>query len=163
MSRCFRHGRDSGLDSRLMTFLKLCEERLDFDTMLVWGGRTRKQQLAMYAVGRTVPGPNVSTSRPMGDVVTYAKDIEDTAHGRFGAADLVPLCHGRPDWNDRDKFYEIGQLAESMDLEWGGRFTKKKRLTNGTTVEVPFFDGGHVQTKDWRSLPLPPEDKPEVA
>lgn len=159
MSRCFRYGRDAGLHPKLLAFLDEIERRLVFDTLLVWGGRTPAQQLALYAQGRTVPGPNVSRSRPLGDIVTNAKDISDTAHGRFAAVDVVPLVGGRPDWADKAKFCDVGDLAEKLGLEWGGRFTRKKKLSTGVIVELPFFDGGHVQVKAWRDLPIPKEEE----
>lgn len=161
MSRVKRNGKDAGLHPALLLFLERCE-KLPFDTLLVWGGRTPAQQRALYAQGRTVPGPGVSVSRPLGSTVTDALDISDTAHGRFAALDLVPIARGVPDWDDKTKFYLIGDLAESMGLEWGGRFTKLKRLSGGRMVRVPFFDGGHVQVKGWRSLPVL-EDSKEVA
>lgn len=76
---------------------------------------------------------------------TKAETLANTPHGRGAAVDVAPyrLVKGRyaPDFSVKDDFRIIGEFAEALGLVWGGRF-------HG------FFDGPHIQIRDWRSLPM---------
>lgn len=57
----------------------------------------------------------------------------------FGLAfDFVPIVGGRAVWNDEKLWERCGLVAESLDLEWGGRWKS-------------FPDFPHVQLKNWKS------------
>jgi peptidoglycan L-alanyl-D-glutamate endopeptidase CwlK len=86
--------------------------------LVTQGLRTFAEQDALYAQGRTAPGK----------IVTFAKAGQ--SYHNFGLAfDFVPLdALGKVDWNATHPAWgRIGELAESVGLEWGGRWTPKKR------------------------------------
>lgn len=161
MGTVFKMGRDSGLSPLIRGFLDACAS-LPFDVVLVRGTTDEKAQAALYAQGRTRPGPNATPSRPLGDVVTNALSIEDTAHGRGAAVDVAPVEKGVILWGDTSKFRAIGILAESMGLVWGGRFTRKVKQRDGSYVVRAFFDGGHVEQKGWTKLPFTKPETPNA-
>lgn len=153
MGRVFKMGRHEGLHPRLLGFLDACAS-LPFDIVIVRGVTNEEKQAALYAQGRTVPGPNATKTRPLGDVVTNAKTPEETAHGCGGGVDVAPIENGKILWADTSKFRAIGMLAESMNLVWGGRFTRRVKQRDGSYAVRAFFDGGHVETPDWKQLKL---------
>jgi peptidoglycan L-alanyl-D-glutamate endopeptidase CwlK len=83
--------------------------------------RTKEEQDALYAQGRTKPGK----------IVTKAKGGE--SYHNYGLAFDVALVVGkRIVWdkndlnkNNKDDWQEIGELGESVGLEWGGRWKFK--------------------------------------
>jgi len=95
--------------------------------------RTAEQQAALYAQGRTKPGMIVTNARP-----------GDSYHNWQCAFDVVPLRNGKPVWGtsgeDGMLWRKIGELGESVGLEWAGRWTGKLRemahfqYTGGLTI-----------------------------
>lgn len=95
--------------------------------------RTAEQQAALYAQGRTKPGVIVTNARP-----------GDSYHNWQCAFDVVPLRNGKPVWGtsgeDGALWRKIGELGESVGLEWAGRWTGKLRemahfqYTGGLTI-----------------------------
>lgn len=86
------------------------------------GVRTILAQVRLYGRGRTIPGPNVSEKKPLGDIVTnllfglhnvgLALDIH------FGGKDPY-LDHDER----RDTLWEAwGMAVEAEGLVWGGRW-----------------------------------------
>ena len=72
--------------------------------------RTAAEQMALYAQGRTAPGP----------IVTNAK-AGQSAHNYGYAVDVVPLVNGKCCWDDKDQVWqEIGKIGQSHGLEWYG-------------------------------------------
>ena len=92
--------------------------------------RDAENQAALYAQGRTTPGR----------IVTNAKDGE-SFHNYKCAFDFAPIVNGKIDWNDANTFTKCGIIAESVGLEWAGRWT--------TFREFPHFQ--HPQAKTLRS------------
>ncbi len=88
--------------------------------------RTPAEQDALYAQGRTKPGP----------IVTYAK-AGSSAHNFGLALDFVPLQGGKPLWKGGDHWKRPIEIAESLGLESASKWLKFK--------EMP-----HLQCKDWR-------------
>lgn len=89
---------------------------------VVQGLRTFAEQDALFAQGRTKPGP----------VVTQARG-GDSNHNYGLAADLCPFVNGKPDWNAPISVWAtIGMAANARGLEWGGDWKK-------------FLDKPHVQ------------------
>lgn len=93
--------------------------------------RSSAYQAQLYAQGRTVPGPGASPTRPLGSIVTKAHP--GSSWHEFGLAfDVAILEDGKATWpNDRGLWEEIGELGESLGLEWGGRFK--------TILDLPHF------------------------
>ena len=89
---------------------------------VVQGLRTFEEQAALYAQGRTKPGP----------IVTQARAGESN-HNYGLAADVCPFVDGQPDWNAPIRVWAaIGDAASRHGLEWGGQWKK-------------FLDKPHVQ------------------
>lgn len=88
---------------------------------VVQGLRTFAEQDALFAQGRTKPGP----------VVTNARGGQSN-HNYGLAADLCPFVNGKPDFTANATFVAIGAEAVKRGLEWGGNWKK-------------FIDKPHVQ------------------
>jgi peptidoglycan L-alanyl-D-glutamate endopeptidase CwlK len=78
--------------------------------------RDFEAQAALYAQGRTTPGHIVTNAQP-----------GDSAHNYGLAFDVVPLRNGKPVWGtstdvDLALWTRIGELGESIGLEWAGRW-----------------------------------------
>lgn len=83
-------------------------ERKGIKLRVVSGLRTYEEQAALYAQGRTAPGPVVTNARP------------GYSWHNFGLAfDVVPVDNGRENWGTT-KWPEIGALGKALGLEWGG-------------------------------------------
>ena len=90
---------------------------------VICGTRTYKEQDALYAQGRSTPGPKV-TNAPAG-----------YSWHNFGVGwdFLVFDSTGQPQW-ESPLMEECGRIAESLGLEWGGHWTN-------------FQDIPHIQIK----------------
>lgn len=82
--------------------------------------RSNEEQAALYAQGRTKPGLVVTNARP-----------GESWHNWRCAFDVVPIRNGKAVWNttgpDGDLWRKVGELGESVGLEWAGRWTGKLR------------------------------------
>jgi hypothetical protein len=85
------------------------------------GLRTMKEQAALYAQGRTTPGPIVTNAPP------------GSSWHNFGLAfDVALIQDGKLSWpNDENLWLRIGLIGEAHGLEWGGRWK--------TIVDRPHF------------------------
>jgi peptidoglycan L-alanyl-D-glutamate endopeptidase CwlK len=91
--------------------------------------RTRAEQDALYAQGRTAAGA----------IVTSVK-YPNSMHNWGIAADFC-RNDGKGAYNDTDEFFtKVGEIAESIGLEWGGRWKS-------------FVDKPHLQMSGWGSTP----------
>lgn len=79
------------------------------------GLRSHEEQARLYAQGRSTPG----------EIVTNAKPGQ-SFHNYGMAFDVVPMVSGRPDWKS-PHWQLIGQLGESVGLNWGGRWRRPDR------------------------------------
>lgn len=126
--------RAEGVDPRLLVWLDQAEADLPFDLIVTAGIRTADEQNALYARGRTAPGP----------VVTNA-DAQHAPHCHGGAVDVAPLVNGDVPWNPSDPGYDlwpkIGEHAMIRGFTWGGCWK--------TIKDMP-----HVEVPDWRDLPV---------
>ena len=90
------------------------------DLLITSTYRSNEEQAALYAQGRTKPGAIVTNARP-----------GDSYHNWRCALDVVPLRNGKPVWGttgpDGDLWRKIGELGESVGLEWAGRWKGKLR------------------------------------
>lgn len=97
------------------------------DVLVTCALRTQAEQAALYAQGRTAPGP----------IVTDAQ-AGQSAHNYGLAIDIVPIVNGKPDWQGSDPvWYQLGHLGEQAGLEWAGRWIHFKELP-------------HFQMPSWR-------------
>lgn len=90
--------------------------------------RDAECQDALYAQGRTTPGRRV----------TNAKGGQSWHQYRV-AFDVVPLVAGKAIWDDRRIWTRIGELGESVGLEWAGRWKSFResphfQFTGGLTM-----------------------------
>lgn len=84
---------------------------IGIDVILTATYRDIESQDALYAIGRTLPGKKVTN-------VAGGYSF----HNWRVAFDFVPVVNGKAVWND-DKLWErCGAVAESVGLEWGGRW-----------------------------------------
>jgi peptidoglycan L-alanyl-D-glutamate endopeptidase CwlK len=90
--------------------------------------RTKEEQDALYAIGRTKPGKRVTNAK-----------AGQSAHNFGFALDFVPLVHGKPEWTGKHPDWSrAGKLAASYGLEWAGGWTKFKELAH---VQIPGWKG----------------------
>lgn len=82
------------------------------DVLITSTYRDHESQNALYAQGRTTPGKRV----------TNAKGGQSW-HNHKCAFDFVPIVHGKAMWDDARTFKRCGAIAESLGLEWAGRWT----------------------------------------
>ena len=102
------------------------------------GFRDTKAQTAIYAQGRTAPGP----------IVSYAKP-GTSPHEKGMAFDVAVNKNGKPTWpNDNALWAQIGQYGESVGLTWGGRFPE---LNPGQPADLDHFQ----ISKNYKGPPAP--------
>lgn len=77
---------------------------------IISGTRTWQEQDALYAKGRTAPGPKVTNARA------------GFSNHNFGVAFDIGLFQGKTYLGDSPLYKELGPLGESLGLKWGGRF-----------------------------------------
>ena len=113
-------------------FLLLAKEA-GIDLLVTSTYRDNDSQAALYAQGRTKPGIIVTNAKP-----------GQSWHNWRCAFDVVPLRNGKPVWNtsgeDGKLWRKIGELGESVGLEWAGRWTGRLKemahfqYTNGLSL-----------------------------
>lgn len=87
------------------------------------GLRSLAEQQALYAQGRTAPGP----------IVTYADGVKKRSNhqahpdGWGHALDFCFLLDGKPSWNLALPWKLIGEMAKSLGLKWGGDWKRPDR------------------------------------
>lgn len=91
--------------------------------------RTKEEQDALYAKGRTAPG----------NIVTNAKGSSYSSHHQWGTAFDIYRNDGNGVYTDGDGFFaKVGKIGKSIGLEWGGDWK--------SPVDKP-----HFQLPDWGS------------
>lgn len=132
---------------KLQAFVVWWDVSGPFDIVIVRGSTTDAEQAALYAQGRTAPGP----------IVTNAKFASDSAHGHDAAIDCQPVRELYPSGgvrlvylgNEDDPFDrqqailrldQFDQLAKQHGLETGERYPG-------------ICDRPHACDPDWRTLP----------
>lgn len=89
------------------------------DVLITSTYRDHESQNALYAQGRTKPGRRV----------TNAKGGQSW-HNHRCAFDFVPIVNGKAMWSDLRTFKRCGAIAESLGLEWAGRWTRFPELAH---------------------------------
>lgn len=91
--------------------------------------RTKAEQDALYAQGRTAPG----------NIVTNAPGSSYSSYHQWGTAFDIYRADGRGAYYDSDGFFsKVGAIGTSIGLEWGGNWK--------SIVDKP-----HFQLPDWGS------------
>ena len=98
-------------------FRKLCADH-GMDILIYCTYRSPEEQNGLYAQGRSKPGK----------IVTNARGGESW-HNHRCAFDFVPMVAGKPAWGDTNLYRKAGVIAESVGLEWAGRWTGSLRET----------------------------------
>lgn len=125
---------------RALDFIHAC--RMDgIDLLVTCTYRSPKEQDALYARGRTAPGPIVTNAR-----------AGDSLHQYRVAFDVVPLRDGKPVWGtsgkDGELWQRVGDLGENNGLEWAGRWTRFR--------EFPHFQyTGGLKLAEFRAGKVP--------
>jgi peptidoglycan L-alanyl-D-glutamate endopeptidase CwlK len=94
-------------------FVRRCAAN-GFQIRLISGNRTDAEQNALYAKGRTAPGP----------VVTNAK-AGYSNHG-FGLAFDIGIFRGNTYLPESPFYEQAGPIGEALGLSWGGRWASLK-------------------------------------
>ena len=116
------------VETRCIAFITLCKQR-GIDVLITSTYRDQRAQHELWKQGRELPGK----------IVTNA-DAGQSFHNFRVAFDFVPLVNGKPVWEDEALFNQCGKIAESLGLEWAGRWERFKELahcqyTNGLTLK----------------------------
>jgi peptidoglycan L-alanyl-D-glutamate endopeptidase CwlK len=99
-------------------FIASCAKQ-NIDVLITSTYRDAESQNALYAQGRTLPGKKV----------TNAKGGQSFHNWRV-AFDFVPIVNGKAMWADTALFTKCGEIAESVGLEWAGRWKTFKELAH---------------------------------
>lgn len=114
--------------AKCAAFVSACKEQ-GIDILITSTLRDNESQAALYAQGRTSIGRNPRIEKPLGDTVTNAKAGE--SYHNYGCAfDFVPMVNGKAQWDDLRTFSKCGLIAESLGLEWAGRWKTFKELAH---------------------------------
>ena len=97
---------------------KKIEAELHEEVQFISGFRDPEKQKALYEQGRSLPGQIVSWAKPFFSFHNYGL-----------AFDLAPTrLLRKPGWDPKNPLWsKIGRIAESIGLEWGGRWSKPDR------------------------------------
>lgn len=114
-------------------FIAACKEN-DIDVVITSTYRDNESQAALYAQGRVTTGNKVTNAQ-----------AGHSFHNYRVAFDFLPLTNGKADWNNTALFTQCGEIAESVGLEWAGRWKSFKELahcqyTGGLTI-ADLLDG----------------------
>lgn len=112
---------------KALAFVAACK-KAGIDVLVTSTYRDPESQAALYAQGRTTPGK----------VITNAKAGQSWHNWRC-AFDFVPIVNGKAQWNDPGTFTRCGEIAESVGLEWAGRWQRFReaahvQYTGGLTL-----------------------------
>jgi len=99
-------------------FIKKCKSQ-NIDILITSTYRDHASQNALYAQGRTAPGKKVTNAK-----------AGQSFHNWKCAFDFCPLVNGKPNWNDTALYTKCGEIAESVGLEWAGRWKTFKELAH---------------------------------
>ena len=107
--------------ARAVAFLGACRARGLDDVLIYCTLRTLDEQAALFASGRTRPGPILTNARP-GESM-HNPDV----NGEARAFDAVPSMGGKLLWSDVDSINLMGAAGEAAGLVWAGRWNGKIR------------------------------------
>lgn len=98
------------------------------DVLVYCTYRDAAEQNELYAIGRTKPGKRVTNARGGNSIHQYRC-----------AWDAVPLVHGKPAWNDLERYKTMAKCAKALGIEWAGDWVSFKeqahfQYTGGLTL-----------------------------
>lgn len=93
----------------------LCQSE-GIDLLIYCTLRQLSEQAALYAQGRTRPGPIVTNARPGNSL------HNPDCNGQSWAFDAVPLVAGKAAWDNPALVERMGILGEACGLQWAGRW-----------------------------------------
>ena len=99
-------------------FIESCAQQ-GIDVIITSTLRDNDSQAALYAQGRSRSGPIVTNARP-----------GTLAHNYGLAFDFCPIVNGKADWKNINTFKRCGVIAESLGLEWVGRWSHFAELAH---------------------------------
>lgn len=102
---------------RANKFLAECHAA-GIDVLIYCTYRSPEEQNELYKIGRSLPGK----------IVTNARGGQSW-HNFHAAFDFVPMINGKLQWADKKLYAKCGAIAESLDLEWAGRWTGSLKET----------------------------------
>lgn len=104
---------------------RLCREfiaeckRQHIDVIITSTYRDFASQNALYAQGRTAPGPRVTNAR-----------AGKSWHNWRLAFDFVPVLNGKAQWKDLATFKKCGEIGKKLGLEWAGDWKSFKEMAH---------------------------------
>lgn len=105
-----------------------------FDCTITCGHRTEAEQDALYAKGRTTPGPKVTRAQWPNSKHNTLPSI---------AVDVTPYP---VDWKDIKRFYYFAgvvkgiALSLDIDIRWGGDWDSDTEVTDQKFNDLPHFE-----------------------
>lgn len=114
--------------AKCSAFISACKAQ-GIDVIITSTFRDNESQCALYAQGRT----------KLGAIVTRANGGQ-SFHNYACAFDFVPVINGKAMWSDIALFKKCGEVAESVGLEWSGRWRSNPEMahcqyTGGLTLK----------------------------
>lgn len=100
---------------RALAFVTECQ-RAGLDVLIYCTLRSNEEQAALYASGRTKPGPILTNAGP------GASLHNPDESGQAWAFDAVPTLAGKLLWTDARAIAIMGECGEFVGLEWAGRW-----------------------------------------
>ena len=98
-------------------------------------GRTGAEQEALYAQGRTKPGPKVTNAR-----------AGQSMHQYGVALDLYPMINGKPDFSGKaPEWHEIAAIFKRHGFEWAYEWKRFKEMPHFQMTKgkpLSYFQGG---------------------
>lgn len=89
---------------------------LGFEMIVTDGIRSTAEQKALYAKGRSAPGPIVTNT----DGVTHLSNHQARDDGFGAAVDMCFLVDDLPSWGESNPWHLYGAMAKALGLVWGG-------------------------------------------
>jgi peptidoglycan L-alanyl-D-glutamate endopeptidase CwlK len=88
------------------------------DVLIYCTYRSPAEQNELYKIGRSLPGK----------IATNARGGQSW-HNFHAAFDFVPMIGGKPQFNNKTLYAKCGAIAESVGLEWAGRWAGSLKET----------------------------------
>ena len=98
--------------SAFISAAKSLASQRNLDVKCICGLRTWAEQDALYAKGRTAPGPKITNARAGHSFHNFSLALDIGVFSKDGKT-----YHG-----DHPLYRELGPLGESLGFEWGGRW-----------------------------------------
>lgn len=122
------------MQEKTLQFIGECAKQ-GIDVLITSTYRDNESQAALYAQGRTAAGPRVTNAKP-----------GESFHNYRLAFDFVPMVNGKPQWKDEKLFARCGAIAESIGLEWAGRWQSFKELAH---IQAPGLKLAELKAGKW--------------